>query len=137
MSANLWVRALVSFALMAACIDGTAIARTLREEAAGAAAAPRGRAVLPGLGGIVAGDDPASAVYVRNKTRACSEAGLHHETFPLPREATTAEVVAAVEGLNRRPDIHGILVQLPLPAGVDSAAILDRVSPLKDVDGLH
>jgi methylenetetrahydrofolate dehydrogenase (NADP+)/methenyltetrahydrofolate cyclohydrolase len=86
---------------------------------------------------VVAGDDPASAVYVRNKTRACSEAGLHHETITLPGNTTTADVLQAVEALNRRRDIHGILVQLPLPAGVATGAILDRVSPLKDVDGFH
>jgi methylenetetrahydrofolate dehydrogenase (NADP+)/methenyltetrahydrofolate cyclohydrolase len=122
---------------MATLIDGAAIARGLREEAAVDAAALHARGVVPGLGVIVAGDDPASAVYVRNKTRACAEAGLHHETIVLPGDATTAGVLAAVLGLNERPDIHGILVQLPLPAGVETAAILDRVSPLKDVDGFH
>src|SRR5688500_854693 len=122
---------------MATLIDGTAIARTLREEAAVEAGALRARGIVPGLAVIVAGDDPASAVYVRNKTRACTEAGLYHETISLPANVSTADVVAAVEGLNRRSDIHGILVQLPLPAGVETAAILDRVSPLKDVDGFH
>ena len=122
---------------MAALLDGTAIARALREEAAADAAALRGQGVVPGLGVVVAGDDPASALYVRNKTRACSEAGLHHETLTLPGDAATADVLRAVEGLNRRRDIHGILVQLPLPSGVATAAILDRVSPLKDVDGFH
>src|SRR5687767_10767062 len=122
---------------MATLIDGTAIARTLREEAAVEAGALRAQGIVPGLAVIVAGDDPASAVYVRNKTRACSEAGLHHETITLSREVTTAEVAASVEALNRRRDIHGILVQLPLPRGVETAAILDRVSPMKDVDGFH
>ena len=122
---------------MARILDGTAIARALREEAALAAGALRDQGVVPGLGVIVAGDDPASAVYVRNKTRACSEAGLHHETITLPADAATADVVRAVEGLNARRDIHGILVQLPLPSGVETSAILDRVSPQKDVDGFH
>ena len=122
---------------MAALLDGTAIARALREEAAVDAAALRDQGVVPGLGVVVAGDDPASAVYVRNKTRACTEAGLHHETITLPGEATTADVVRVVEGLNRRRDIHGILVQLPLPSGVETAAILDRIDPQKDVDGFH
>jgi methylenetetrahydrofolate dehydrogenase (NADP+) / methenyltetrahydrofolate cyclohydrolase len=122
---------------MATLIDGTAIARTMREEAAAEAGALRSEGIVPGLAVIVAGDDPASAVYVRNKTRACSEAGLHHETITLSRDVTTAEVSASVEALNRRPDIHGILVQLPLPRGVETAAILDRVSPMKDVDGFH
>jgi methylenetetrahydrofolate dehydrogenase (NADP+)/methenyltetrahydrofolate cyclohydrolase len=122
---------------MAALLDGTAIARALREEAAAAAAALRDQGVVPGLGVVMAGDDAASAVYVRNKTRACSEAGLHHETITLARDATTADVARAVDGLNDRRDIHGILVQLPLPSGVETAAILDRVDPLKDVDGFH
>ncbi len=122
---------------MARLLDGTAIARALREEAALAAAALRDQGVVPGLGVIVAGDDPASAVYVRNKTRACSEAGLHHETITLPADAATADVVRAVDGLNARRDIHGILVQLPLPPGVETSVILDRVSPQKDVDGFH
>ena len=123
--------------MTAALLDGTAIARAMREEAAVDAAALRKQGVVPGLGVVVAGDDPASAVYVRNKTRACSEAGLHHETITLAGDATTADVLRAVEELNRRRDIHGILVQLPLPSGVATAAILDRVSPLKDVDGFH
>ena len=122
---------------MAALLDGTAIARAVREEATVAAAALRDQGVVPGLGVVVAGDDPASAVYVRNKTRACREAGLHHETITLPGNAVTADVVRAVEDLNRRREIHGILVQLPLPRGVETSAILDRVSPLKDVDGFH
>ncbi len=122
---------------MATLIDGTAIARTLRDEAAAGAAELRASGVVPGLAVIVAGDDPASAVYVRNKTRACSEAGLHHETFTLPADVDRASVVAAVEALNRRADIHGILVQLPLPPRVETSAILDRVSPRKDVDGFH
>jgi methylenetetrahydrofolate dehydrogenase (NADP+)/methenyltetrahydrofolate cyclohydrolase len=122
---------------MTAILDGTTIARALREEAAAAAAVLRDQGIVPGLGVVVAGDDPASAVYVRNKTRACSEAGLHHETITLPGTAATADVVRAVDGLNRRRDIHGILVQLPLPPAVETAAILDRVSPQKDVDGFH
>ena len=122
---------------MAALLDGTAIARGLREEAAASAADLRGQGVVPGLAVVVAGDDPASAVYVRNKTRACSEAGLHHETITLPANVATADVVRIVDALNARHDIHGILVQLPLPPGVATAAILDRVSPWKDVDGFH
>ena len=123
--------------MAAALLDGTAIARGMREEAAAEAAALRDQGVVPGLGVIVAGDDPASAVYVRNKTRACSEAGLHHETLTLPADAATADVLRAVEDLNRRRDIHGILVQLPLPSGVAASEVLDQVSPMKDVDGFH
>jgi methylenetetrahydrofolate dehydrogenase (NADP+)/methenyltetrahydrofolate cyclohydrolase len=89
------------------------------------------------LGVVLAGDDPASAVYVRGKTRACEEAGLLHETRRLPASTTTEEVVAAVEEMNRRPDIHGVLVQLPLPRQVDSERVLLAVDPRKDVDGFH
>lgn len=122
---------------MATLLDGTAIARAIRAEAAAEVTALRGQGVVPGLAVVVAGDDPASAVYVGNKTRACREAGLHHETITLPAEVSTADVARIVEGLNARGDIHGILVQLPLPPGVETAAILDRVSPRKDVDGFH
>lgn len=118
-------------------LDGAAVARTVR-----AALKPRvadldrlGR--RPGLGVILAGDDPASAVYVASKTKACEEVGIHHETATFPRTVTTAELLAKVEELNRRADIHGILVQLPLPAGVDSRAVLDAIDPRKDVDGFH
>jgi len=86
---------------------------------------------------VLAGDDPASAVYVRSKTRACEELGMHHETRALPSATSTAEVEAAVAEYNERPDIHGILVQLPLPSGVDAPRVLSRVDPSKDVDGFH
>ena len=91
----------------------------------------------PGLGALLVGDDPASAVYVKNKTRRCEELGLYHETHRLAAGATTDDVLAAVEQLNRRPEIHGILVQLPLPAQVDTQRVLDAVRPEKDVDGFH
>jgi methylenetetrahydrofolate dehydrogenase (NADP+)/methenyltetrahydrofolate cyclohydrolase len=76
-------------------------------------------------------------VYVRSKTRACDGLGLYHETAHLPATATTAEVLARVEDYNRRPEVHGILVQLPLPAQVDAVRVLDTVDPAKDVDGFH
>ena len=83
------------------------------------------------------GDNPASAVYVRSKTRACEELSILHETRRLPATATTAEVAAVVEEWNGRADIHGILVQLPLPPQVDAEQVLDLVDPQKDVDGFH
>ena len=100
-------------------------------------AALAARGVRPGLGVLLAGDDPASAVYVRSKTRACEELGLHHETARLPAIASTAEVMAVVESYNQRPEIHGILVQLPLPPLVDAERVLLLVDPAKDVDGFH
>jgi methylenetetrahydrofolate dehydrogenase (NADP+)/methenyltetrahydrofolate cyclohydrolase len=124
-------------ARMAVRLDGTVIAQALRAEAAAEARQLAGRGIVPGLAVVIAGDDPASAVYVRNKTKACAEAGLRHQTIPLSAAAETADVLAVVEDLNRRPDVHGILVQLPLPKTVDAGRILERVDPGKDVDGFH
>lgn len=118
-------------------LDGTAVARAIRAEQGAEAAALRAAGTTPGLAVVVAGDDPASAVYVRNKTRACSEAGLHHETIVLSGSVSTAEVARTVEELNRRRDIHGILVQLPLPPQVEVERVLGGVDPAKDVDGFH
>jgi methylenetetrahydrofolate dehydrogenase (NADP+)/methenyltetrahydrofolate cyclohydrolase len=95
----------------------------------------RGRA--PGLAVILAGDDPASAIYVRSKVKACQELGIHSETLTPPATVTTAELLGEVELLNRRDDIDGILVQMPLPAEVDSRRVLEAVAPEKDVDGFH
>ena len=93
--------------------------------------------VTPGLATVLVGDDPASAVYVRNKRRACDEVGMVSETFYLPAGASTAEVVERVKHLNRDSRFHGILVQLPLPAQVDEQTVIESISPDKDVDGLH
>jgi methylenetetrahydrofolate dehydrogenase (NADP+) / methenyltetrahydrofolate cyclohydrolase len=109
----------------------------MREELSAEVAALTARGARPGLGVLLVGDDPASAVYVRSKTRACEELGLRHETCRLPASATTAAVVAEVRAFNERPDVHGILVQLPLPPTVDQDAVLRLVDPAKDVDGFH
>jgi methylenetetrahydrofolate dehydrogenase (NADP+)/methenyltetrahydrofolate cyclohydrolase len=123
--------------MAATLLDGTATARAIREELRGEVQALAARGVRPGLGVILVGDDAASASYVRSKTRACEELGVFHETARLPATATTAEVAARVEEHNARPDVHGILVQLPLPPQVDSEKILALVRPEKDVDGFH
>lgn len=91
----------------------------------------------PGLAVILAGNNPASEVYVRSKVRTCRELGLHSEEILLPATVSTAELLQQVAALNARNDIDGILVQLPLPAGVDTAAVLLAVDPAKDVDGFH
>jgi methylenetetrahydrofolate dehydrogenase (NADP+) / methenyltetrahydrofolate cyclohydrolase len=91
----------------------------------------------PGLAVVLAGNDPGSAIYVRNKIKACAELGIHSETLTPPETVTGDELLALVEELNARPDIDGVLVQLPLPAGVDSKRILLAVDPAKDVDGFH
>jgi methylenetetrahydrofolate dehydrogenase (NADP+)/methenyltetrahydrofolate cyclohydrolase len=118
-------------------LDGAAVARAIREELRAEVASLAGRGRRPGLGVLLVGDDPASAVYVRNKTRACEELGLHHETARLPPSATTADVERHVRDYNERSEIHGILVQLPLPPQVDAERVLRLVDPAKDVDGFH
>jgi len=118
-------------------LDGTLVARQIQDELRPLLDALRARGVRPGLGAVLVGDDPASAVYVRSKTKRCEELGLFHETGRLPATATTDQVLAAVEAFNGRPEIHGILVQLPLPPQVDAQRVLDRVLPEKDVDGFH
>jgi methylenetetrahydrofolate dehydrogenase (NADP+) / methenyltetrahydrofolate cyclohydrolase len=123
--------------MVATLLDGARVARALREEArAEVAARPPGRP-RPGLGVLLVGDDPASAVYVKNKTRACDEVGIFHETVRMPASATTVEVLAQVDAFNARDDIHGILVQLPLPPQIQAQAVLLRVRADKDVDGFH
>jgi methylenetetrahydrofolate dehydrogenase (NADP+)/methenyltetrahydrofolate cyclohydrolase len=123
--------------MTARVLDGAATARAIREELRPRVAALAARGLRPGLGVLLVGDDPASAVYVRSKTKACDDLGLHHETVRLPAAATTSEVAAVVEAYNARPEIHGILVQTPLPSPVDTARVLRLVDPAKDVDGFH
>jgi methylenetetrahydrofolate dehydrogenase (NADP+)/methenyltetrahydrofolate cyclohydrolase len=118
-------------------LDGSAIAGAIRAEAAEEARRLTAAGTRPGLAVVLVGDDPASAIYVRNKARACEEVGLQHETHRMPATSTTAEVLAVVEALNARPDVHGILVQTPLPRQVETQRVLDAVSPDKDVDGFH
>jgi methylenetetrahydrofolate dehydrogenase (NADP+)/methenyltetrahydrofolate cyclohydrolase len=123
---------------MAQLIDGKAIAKAVRDEVARGVAAFReqhGRS--PGLHVVLAGDDPASAVYVRNKEKAAAEVGMVGHVHRLPASVSEAELLALVAALNADPAVDGILVQLPLPAGVRSQLVLDAVDPRKDVDGFH
>jgi methylenetetrahydrofolate dehydrogenase (NADP+) / methenyltetrahydrofolate cyclohydrolase len=122
--------------MSAKILDGAALARTIRAEV-GAAVAKAAGSTPPGLAAVLVGDDPASAVYVRSKGKACEEAGMHSETIRLPKETSEAELLAVVDRLNADPGIHGILVQLPLPKQIDSEKVLRRVDPAKDVDGFH
>ncbi len=92
---------------------------------------------VPGLAVALIGDDPASAIYVRNKVKACAELGIYSEALTLPAKASRQQVLELIGGLNRRPDIDGVLVQLPLPPQMDAKQILLAVDPSKDVDGLH
>jgi methylenetetrahydrofolate dehydrogenase (NADP+)/methenyltetrahydrofolate cyclohydrolase len=118
-------------------IDGKALSLKLRMGMAGRVAALADRGIIPGLAVVLVGDDPASAVYVAQKEKACREVGLHSETFRLPASTETPELLDLVGRLNGRADIHGILVQLPLPGHLPAGRIVDAISPAKDVDGLH
>ena len=118
-------------------IDGAAVAREIRGEVADAARRLTAAGVRPGLAVVLVGDDPASAVYVRAKGRACEEAGLHSVTVRLPADTTERALLTEVDRLNADPAIHGILVQMPLPGQIDPSAVIRRIDPQKDVDGFH
>jgi methylenetetrahydrofolate dehydrogenase (NADP+) / methenyltetrahydrofolate cyclohydrolase len=119
-------------------LDGARVAADIKREAADDAARLRDEhGVTPRLAAVRVGDDPASAVYVRNKVKVCEELGLASEHVALPAETTTAELLEVVGTLNRREDVDGILVQLPLPPGVDEFQIISAIDPAKDVDGFH
>jgi methylenetetrahydrofolate dehydrogenase (NADP+)/methenyltetrahydrofolate cyclohydrolase len=123
--------------LSATIIDGRAVAERLRRRVAECTAELAGEGLIPGLAVVLVGDDPASQIYVGSKTRLAQEAGLRHFDHRLPSTTATAELITLMRGLNENPEVHGILVQLPLPAGVDSAAVLAAIDPGKDVDGFH
>src|SRR5262249_61205005 len=95
------------------------------------------KGVTPGLAVVLVGDNPASEVYVRMKGKACDDAGLYHETIKLSKDTPESELMSLLERLNANPQIHGILVQLPLPKQIDTNRVLHRVEPRKDVDGFH
>lgn len=125
--------------MTARIIDGKALAREIeakaRARAEALAAAPGGR--LPGLAVVLVGEDPASCVYVRNKTRACERAGILSREFRLPAETSEAELLALIAKLNADEAVDGILVQLPLPQQISAEAVIAAISPEKDVDGFH
>jgi len=118
-------------------IDGKAVAARVRAEVAEAAAGLREHGVAPTLAVVLVGDDPASAVYVRSKTRAAREANVDVRDHKLPGTTTQAELAQLIDGLNRDPVVDGILVQLPLPPPLDADAVIRALDPAKDVDGLH
>jgi methylenetetrahydrofolate dehydrogenase (NADP+)/methenyltetrahydrofolate cyclohydrolase len=122
----------------ASLIDGKAFSQTLVERVAAAAARlESAHGVKPGLAVVIVGEDPASQLYVRNKGETTLKAGMRSDTHRLPVETTQAELLALIASLNADAGIHGILVQLPLPKHIDSSAVLDAISPDKDVDGFH
>ncbi len=123
---------------MAELIDGKAIAAQIRAQIAQEVLKlQEDQGVTPGLAVVLAGDDPASKTYVRNKEKACEEAGIYSEKYLLPADATQEQLMDLVRRLNEKQDIDGILVQLPLPEGLDDKSIVEAIRPDKDVDAFH
>jgi methylenetetrahydrofolate dehydrogenase (NADP+)/methenyltetrahydrofolate cyclohydrolase len=118
-------------------LDGTKIAQQIRSEVAAEVKTMAAAGVRPGLAVVLVGHNPASEIYVRGKVKACEEVGIYSEKLTPPDLATTSELLAVIDDLNRRDEIDGILVQLPLPRQVDSKKVLLAVDPAKDVDGFH
>lgn len=123
--------------MSAKLIDGVALSKQLRGEVAQRATALKARGITPGLAVILVGDNQASQVYVRNKVKACEDSGLHSVLEKYETSMTEAALLARIEALNNDPSIHGILVQLPLPAHIDAHKVIESISPAKDVDGFH
>jgi methylenetetrahydrofolate dehydrogenase (NADP+) / methenyltetrahydrofolate cyclohydrolase len=123
--------------MTAKILDGAAIAQTIRTEVAADVVKLSGQGRKPGLAAVLVVEDPASTVYVRSKGKACEEAGMHSVTLRLPATTSEAELLETVDRLNADLQIHGILVQLPLPRHINSERVLRRVDPAKDVDGFH
>lgn len=122
---------------MAEILDGAAIAAAIKQEVAEEVRALAGQGIRPGLAAVLVGNVAASEIYVRSKVQTCAELGLFSELITPPAEVTTEEMLGVVDALNRRDEIDGILIQLPLPRQVDTKALLDAVAPEKDVDGFH
>lgn len=119
-------------------IDGKAYASAVKNTVADAVSSLQtGHGISPGLAVVLVGDDPASAIYVRNKGKACTAVGIAENTIRLPAETSQPELLGHIQRLNDDPSVHGILVQLPLPPQIDAMAVIAAISPEKDVDGFH
>ncbi|MDP2076112.1 bifunctional methylenetetrahydrofolate dehydrogenase/methenyltetrahydrofolate cyclohydrolase FolD [Hydrogenophaga sp.] len=123
--------------MTAQLIDGNALSRQLRADVTARVTALKARGITPGLAVILVGENAASQVYVRNKVKACEDTGMHSVLERWPDTMTEAELLARVDALNADASIHGILVQLPLPAHIDAQKVIEAISPAKDVDGFH
>jgi methylenetetrahydrofolate dehydrogenase (NADP+) / methenyltetrahydrofolate cyclohydrolase len=123
--------------MSARILDGRALAARIRAELAAEVATLKSSGVEPGLAVVLVGDDPASQIYVRNKTAACAEAGIRARDHRLPATASNADLAALIASLNADRNVDGILAQLPLPRGLDPRAVLLTIDPRKDVDGIH
>ncbi len=121
----------------AAIIDGVALSAQLREDVTRRTLALKARGITPGLAVVLVGDNPASQVYVRNKVKACADSGLHSVLERYDADMSEAALLARIDALNKDPSIHGILVQLPVPAHIDANKVIEAISPAKDVDGFH
>ena len=123
--------------MTAQLIDGNALSQHLRTEVSLGVAALKAQGITPGLAVILVGDNPASQVYVRNKVKACEDTGMHSVLERHGADMSQAALLDRIEALNQDPTIHGILVQLPLPAHIDAQRVIEAISPAKDVDGFH
>lgn len=122
---------------MAKRIDGKAVAAKVREQVANTVSELAEKGIKPGLAVVIVGDDPASHTYVNNKKKACAEVGIHSEEYALPAQTSQHQLMDLIAELNARKDIHGILVQSPLPGGLDEEAVVEAIDPEKDVDAFH
>jgi len=123
--------------MTAQLIDGKALSLQLRTEVRQGVATLKSQGIVPGLAVILVGDNPASEVYVRNKVKACEDTGMHSVLERHPAQMSQADLLARIDALNHDRSIHGILVQLPLPAHIDAQRVIEAISPVKDVDGFH
>jgi len=121
----------------ASIIDGNALSAQLRADVMRRADALKARGITPGLAVLLVGENPASQVYVRNKVKACADAGLHSVLERYDADMTEAALLARIDALNKDPAIHGILVQLPVPKHIDANKVIEAIAPEKDVDGFH
>lgn len=122
---------------MAVLIDGKAVSAKVKAQVAQETEELKAKGVCPGLAVVIVGDDPASRIYVNNKKKACAAAGIYSEEHALPGDTTQEELLDLIDTLNKREEIHGILVQSPLPEGLDEAAVVEKIDPQKDVDAFH
>ena len=123
--------------MSAVIIDGKAVAAKVRGEIKEETAKLKEKGIIPGLAVVIVGEDPASKVYVKNKKLACEDVGFYSEEYTLSENTTQEELLNLVENLNNKKDIHGILVQAPLPRGLDFKSVTEKISPSKDVDAFH
>ncbi len=122
---------------MASIIDGKAVSAAVKAEVAKEVEALKAQGVRPGLAVVLVGNDPASGIYVNNKKKACEAVGIYSEEYALPEETVQQELLDLIDTLNKKPEISGILVQSPLPSGLDEAAVVEAIDPQKDVDAFH